>query len=193
MTIAELRFSRTAFFLQQERRKNKEIYNWLWLIISWSIAIRPVLPAVGLLFMKLHSSIWTYPSQMQVSRTVSTSNTFIKPWYAFAQGSMRGAAHRVADCLQESKIQLQVNHVTTRITHRVLFDMGYHFSTGSEIINKYIFLGVWSVCLTSHSSHSHWYLRICGWKTRDHQSILYTHVQHYRGWGAFPPITGEKI
>lgn len=29
---------------------------------------------------------------MQMSRTVSTSNTFIKPWYAFAQVSVCGVA-----------------------------------------------------------------------------------------------------
>lgn len=103
---------------------------------------------------------------------------------------MHGAAHLVADCLQESKTKLQVNHITTRNTHGVIFDMGYHVSIESKITNKYIFLGVWSVGWTPHS---HWYLRIYGWKTSDHQDILYTHVQHYSGWEEFPPITGEKI
>lgn len=71
---------------------------------------------------------------MQMSRTVSTSDTFIKPWYAFAQVSPCGTACLVADCLQESKTQLQVKQVTTRITHRVLFDVGYHFSADGEIV-----------------------------------------------------------
>lgn len=72
-----------------------------------------------------------------MSRIISTSDTFIKPWCAFAQVSLCGTAWLVADCLQESKTWLQVKQVTTRITHRVLFDVGYHFSADGEITTKY--------------------------------------------------------
>lgn len=53
-----------------------------------STALEPILFAVGLLVMNLHSAFWTYTSQMQISKAVSTSDIFIKPWWAFAQVSM---------------------------------------------------------------------------------------------------------
>lgn len=119
-------------------RTKKSGISWDWTIIC-STALEPVLFAVGLFVMNLHSASWTYPSQIQMPKLFPPliSSLSLGVLLHRCLWPLCGLARLVAHCLQESQIQLLVNQFSTRITHKVFFHVGDHFSTDSEIINKY--------------------------------------------------------
>lgn len=177
-----------------ERTKKSETRRDLAIICR--TVLEPVFFAVGLLVMNLHSASWTYTSQMQISKSVSTSDIFIKPWCAFGQVSMTTVTTMLfckSGCSLSARIpnsapckpDFYQNHPQT------VFPCG--FTTLAQTVRlstKTSVLGAWSEYWTSHSSLSHWYLRTCGWKAKGHQDILYTHMQYCR---TYIPLTGGNV
>lgn len=104
MSTAELRFNRTASFQQWQERKNRGIWNYVGLnnyLFHRTWTIFACCRTVGY---ESTLCLLSMPQQMQIPKAVSTSDIFVKPWCAFAQGSMTTVWSCKTDCSLSAKI-----------------------------------------------------------------------------------------
>lgn len=137
---------------------------------------------------------------MQISKAVSTSDIFIKPWWAFAQVSMTTMTTMLS-CKSGCSL-------SARIPDSAPCKPGFYQNhppdvfpcefitlalTFFEIINKYsCFKSV--IWMLNFSLFPHSLIpQNLQLKDQRYQDILSTHMQYCRAQGAFPAITGGNM